>query len=37
VTKALEQFNELSDLGREGELRQFFNQFLPEARIEEQA
>ena len=35
VVAALERFEELSALGREGELRRFFNQFLPEARVTE--
>jgi hypothetical protein len=28
-------FEELGKLGREGELRRFFNEFLPEARVTE--
>ena len=36
VTAALDRFAGLSGLGREGELRRYFNQFLPEARISEQ-
>jgi FlaA1/EpsC-like NDP-sugar epimerase len=36
VTEALERFVELSDLGNEGELRRYLNQFLPEARINEE-
>jgi FlaA1/EpsC-like NDP-sugar epimerase len=35
VTQALEHFSELSNLGHEGELRRYFNQFLPEARVSE--
>ncbi|HSN54522.1 MAG TPA: nucleoside-diphosphate sugar epimerase/dehydratase [Candidatus Sulfomarinibacteraceae bacterium] len=33
VTAALARFEELSKLGRERELRSFFNEFLPEARV----
>jgi FlaA1/EpsC-like NDP-sugar epimerase len=36
VTEALERFAELSSLDRENELRRFFNQFLPEARLSEE-
>jgi FlaA1/EpsC-like NDP-sugar epimerase len=35
VLAALEKFEELSQLGRERELRRFFNEFLPEARVTE--
>jgi FlaA1/EpsC-like NDP-sugar epimerase len=35
VTEALERFEELAELGREQELRRFFNEFLPEARVSE--
>ena len=35
VLGALERFQKLSTLGHEGELRRFFNQFLPEARVTE--
>ena len=35
VVGALERFQELSALGCEGELRRFFYQFLPEARVGE--
>ncbi len=35
VEAALERFNELASLDREPELRRFFNEFLPEARITE--
>ena len=35
VLGALRRFEELSALGHEGELRRFFNQFLPEARVTE--
>jgi len=35
VVAALERFEELSALGREGELRRYFNEFLPEARVTE--
>jgi len=35
VTAALERFEGLAKLGRERELRAFFNEFLPEARVTE--
>jgi FlaA1/EpsC-like NDP-sugar epimerase len=35
VTTALERFEGLAKLGQERELRQFFNEFLPEARVTE--
>jgi len=35
VTTALARFGGLAKLGRERELRQFFNEFLPEARVTE--
>jgi FlaA1/EpsC-like NDP-sugar epimerase len=35
ITAALEKFQGLAKLGRERELRRFFNEFLPEARISE--
>jgi FlaA1/EpsC-like NDP-sugar epimerase len=35
VVAALGRFEELSALGREGELRRYFNEFLPEARVTE--
>jgi FlaA1/EpsC-like NDP-sugar epimerase len=35
VVSALGKFEELSALGREGELRRYFNEFLPEARVTE--
>ena len=35
ITAALEKFQGLAKLGRERELRRFFNEFLPEARIAE--
>ena len=35
VLGALQRFQELSALGREGELRRYFNEFLPEARVTE--
>ena len=35
VTEALERFEGLAKLGRERELRAFFNEFLPEARVTE--
>jgi hypothetical protein len=35
VVSALEKFEELGKLGRERELRAFFNEFLPEARVTE--
>jgi FlaA1/EpsC-like NDP-sugar epimerase len=35
VTEALQRFGEYSTLGRERELRAFFNEFLPEARVKE--
>jgi FlaA1/EpsC-like NDP-sugar epimerase len=35
VAAGLERFAELAELGREAELRKFFNEFLPEARVEE--
>ena len=35
VVGALGKFEALAVLGREGELRRFFNQFLPEARVTE--
>ena len=36
VVGALERFQKLSALGCEGELRRFFNMFLPEARVTEE-
>ena len=36
VVGALRRFEELSALGCEGELRRFFNMFLPEARVTEE-
>jgi hypothetical protein len=33
---ALGKFEELAVLGQEGELRRFFNMFLPEARVTEE-
>jgi FlaA1/EpsC-like NDP-sugar epimerase len=36
VTAALERFESLAELGRERELRKFFNTFLPEARVTEE-
>jgi FlaA1/EpsC-like NDP-sugar epimerase len=35
VLAALDRFEELSQLGKERELRRFFNEFLPEARVTE--
>ena len=35
VARALVRFGELAELGREEELRRFFNEFLPEARIDQ--
>ena len=35
VTAALKRFEGLAKLGRERELRQFLNEFLPEARVTE--
>ena len=35
VVSALEKFEGLAKLGRERELRAFFNEFLPEARVTE--
>jgi hypothetical protein len=35
VVGALGKFEELAVLGHEGELRRFFNMFLPEARVTE--
>jgi FlaA1/EpsC-like NDP-sugar epimerase len=35
VTVALKRFEGLAQLGRERELRAFFNEFLPEARVTE--
>jgi hypothetical protein len=35
VVGALRRFEELGELGREKELRAFFNEFLPEARVTE--
>ena len=35
VTAALKRFEGLAQLGRERELRAFFNEFLPEARVTE--
>jgi len=35
VVAALERFEGLAKLGRERELRKFFNEFLPEARVTE--
>jgi hypothetical protein len=35
VVAALEKFEELGKLGRGRELRAFFNEFLPEARVTE--
>jgi FlaA1/EpsC-like NDP-sugar epimerase len=35
VVEALERFEGLAKLGRERELRAFFNEFLPEARVTE--
>jgi len=36
VVGALERFQELPTLAQEGELRRFFNMFLPEARVTEE-
>jgi hypothetical protein len=35
VVAALERFEGLGKLGKERELRQFLNEFLPEARVTE--
>ncbi|MEJ2582796.1 MAG: nucleoside-diphosphate sugar epimerase/dehydratase, partial [Acidobacteriota bacterium] len=37
VTKALEHFEGLAELGKERELRRFLNRFLPEARVTEES